>query len=93
MWLGAKSLQLCPTLCALWTVAHQAPLPMGFPRPEYWSGLPHPPPGSNSNLSRLAHWQMGSLPLEPPGKQNDCKGICCSPRDGWLPRSCGIARE
>ena len=23
----------------LWTVAHQAPLSMGFSRPEYWSGL------------------------------------------------------
>ena len=22
-----------------WTVAHQAPLSMGFPRQEYWSGL------------------------------------------------------
>ena len=21
-----------------WAVAHQAPLPMGFPRQEYWSG-------------------------------------------------------
>ena len=21
-----------------WTVAHQAPLPFGFPRQEYWSG-------------------------------------------------------
>ena len=29
----------------LWTVAHQAPLSMGFPRQEYWSGLPFPPPG------------------------------------------------
>ena len=29
---------------ALWTVALQAPLPMGFPRQEYWSGLPFPPP-------------------------------------------------
>ena len=27
------------------TVAHQAPLSMGFPRQEYWSGLPFPPPG------------------------------------------------
>ena len=25
---------------ALWTVAYQAPLSMGFSRPEYWSGLP-----------------------------------------------------
>ena len=29
----------------LWTIAHQAPLSMRFPRQEYWSGLPCPPPG------------------------------------------------
>ena len=28
-----------------WTVADQAPLSMGFPRQEYWSGLPFPSPG------------------------------------------------
>ena len=28
-----------------WTVVHQAPLIMGFPRQEYWSGLPFPSPG------------------------------------------------
>ena len=28
-----------------WTVAHQAPLSMGFSRQEYWGGLPYPPPG------------------------------------------------
>ena len=28
-----------------WTAVHQAPLPMRFPRQEYWSGLPFPPPG------------------------------------------------
>ena len=28
-----------------WTVALQAPLPMGFSKQEYWSGLPCPPPG------------------------------------------------
>ena len=27
-----------------WTVAHQAPLSTGFPRQEYWSGLPFPSP-------------------------------------------------
>ena len=26
----------------LWTIARQAPLSMGFPRQEYWSGLPFP---------------------------------------------------
>ena len=34
--------QLCMTL---WTVAHQAPLSMGFSRRVYWSGLPCPSPG------------------------------------------------
>ena len=29
----------------LWIVAHQASLSKGFPRQEYWSGLPFPPPG------------------------------------------------
>ena len=41
----AKSLQLCPTLSTLWTVACQAPPSMGFPRQEYCSELPGPPPG------------------------------------------------
>ena len=27
-----------------WAVARQAPLSMGFPRQEYWSGLPFRPP-------------------------------------------------
>ena len=33
----------------LWTVACQAPLSMGFPRQEYWSGKPFPPPGDLSH--------------------------------------------
>ena len=28
-----------------WTAARQAPLSLGFPRQEYWSGLPFPSPG------------------------------------------------
>ena len=32
-----------------WTVAHQVPLSMGFPRQEYWSGLPFPSPEGLSN--------------------------------------------
>ena len=34
--------QSCPTLSDPWTVAYQAPLPMGFSRQEYWSGVPLP---------------------------------------------------
>ena len=49
--LSGSSLLVAPLtifqlLCATpWTVAHQAPLSMGFSRQEYWSGLPFPPPG------------------------------------------------
>ena len=32
-------------VATLWTVARQAPLSMGLPRQEYWSGLPFPSPG------------------------------------------------
>ena len=32
------------SFASLWTVAHQAPLSMRFPRQEYWSGLPFPSP-------------------------------------------------
>ena len=37
-----------------WTVACQAPLSMGFPRQEYWSGLPFPSPGDFPN-PRMEH--------------------------------------
>ena len=41
-----------------WIVARQIPLSMGFPRQEYWSGLPFPTPGdlpdSEIELASLA---------------------------------------
>ena len=40
-----KSLSRVQLFAAPWTIIHQAPLSMGFPRPEYWSGLPFPSPG------------------------------------------------
>ena len=45
----AKSLQLCLLFATPGTVAPQAPLAMGFPKQEYWSGLPFPPPGDLPN--------------------------------------------
>ena len=44
--LVAKS---CPTFATPWTVALQAPLSIGFPREEYWSGLPFLSPGDLSD--------------------------------------------
>ena len=40
-----ESLQSCVIRLQLWTIARQAPLPMGFSRQEYWGGLPCSPPG------------------------------------------------
>ena len=55
-----------------WTIAHQAPLSMGFSRQEYWSGnLPDPAiePASLA-LPALAG---GFFTTVPPGKpQNGC---------------------
>ena len=41
----AQSLSHVRLFPALWTVAFQAPLTMGFSRQEYWSGFPFLPPG------------------------------------------------
>ena len=55
----------------MWTVAHQAPLSMKFPRQEYWSGLPSPSPGDHPNpgIEPGSHaLQADSLPSEPSEK-------------------------
>ena len=45
MLLCAKSLSSVCFFVNPWTVASQAPLSLGFPRQEYWSGLPFLSPG------------------------------------------------
>ena len=67
------------TLCEPVTVTLQAPLSMGFPRQEYWSGLQFPSPGSlpNPGIKRgsLA-LQADSLPAEPLRKFHFLGGTC-----------------
>ena len=41
----AQSFSHVQLFVTLWTVALQAPLPMGFPRQEHWSGSPFLSPG------------------------------------------------
>ena len=41
---GGLVTKWCLLLATPWTVAHQASLPIGFPRQEYWSRLPFPSP-------------------------------------------------
>ena len=69
-----------PLSAAPWTVAHQAPLSMGFSREESWSGLPIPPPGDLSNagiepVSLASHaLPAGSLLLSHQGSPEDNRG-------------------
>ena len=52
------------------TVACQAPLSMGFPQQEYWSGLPFPSLGDLSDprvKSESTAWQVYSLLLSHQG--------------------------
>ena len=66
-----KSLSRVQLFVTPWTVAHQDLLSMGFPRQEYWSGLPCPPPGDLPNPGiepGFPALQADSLPSEPPGK-------------------------
>ena len=68
---GGLVAKLCLTLATPWTVAHQAPLSMGFSRHEYWSGLPFPFPEDLSDPGiepRSPALQVDSLLSEPPGK-------------------------
>ena len=54
-----------------WTVAHQAPLSMGFSRQEYWSGLPFPTPGDLPDPGIKPMFPAlagGFFTTEPPGK-------------------------
>ena len=57
-----------------WTLDRWAPLYMGFPRQEYWRGLPCPPPGDLPNPGikpRYPVLQVDSSPAEPPRKSKN----------------------
>ena len=65
------------TLKTPWTGARQAPLSMGLPRQEHWSGLPFPSPGDLSDSSKgqtLSPALAGRFfTTDPPGKPSVIK--------------------
>ena len=66
-----KSLGRVQLFATPWTVAHQAPLSMGFSRQEYWSRLPFPSPGDLPDPGiepESPALYADTLPFEPPGK-------------------------
>ena len=83
----------CPTFCDCSLPGFMS---MGFPRHEYWSGLPCPPPGDlpthGSNLC-LLHWQANTLPLSCLGSPDlqilDWKELVNSLHHSQLPNKLG----
>ena len=67
-----------------WTVARQAPLYVGFPRQEYWSGLPFPSlgdlPDPRIEPTSLVSPALvgGFFTTEPPGKPEYRTSESCS---------------
>ena len=73
-----KSLSRVRLFANLWTVAHQAPLSLGFSRQEYWSGLPFPSPGDLPNPGiepRSPAFKVDSLPSDPPEKTQSAERV------------------
>ena len=66
-----KSLSHFRLFATPWTAAYQAPPSMGFPRQEYWSGVPLP---SLPHLLGLLNGQVDSLPAELSGKSSVREG-------------------
>ena len=74
----AKSLQLCPTLCNPMDCSPPGSSVCGIPDKDAGVGCHFllqgvfPTQGSTSHLLCLLHCQAGSLPLVPPGKPKPC---------------------
>ena len=71
MYIYVQSLIHVQLFATPWTVAPPAPLSMGFPRKEPWSGLPVPPPGDlpDSGMGPTSPaLACGFLATEPSGK-------------------------
>ena len=76
---GGLVTKSCPTLAIPWTVAHQAPLFMGFSMQEYWSGVPFPSPGDFPDPGvepRSPALQADDLPTELRGKPDELHSQC-----------------
>ena len=76
---GGLVAKLCLILFTPWTVAHQAPLSMGFSRQEYWNGLPFFSPGDlpNPGIKPISlALQVNSLPLSQWGRPVISYNVC-----------------
>ena len=78
-----------------WTVARQAPLSMGLPRQEYWSGLPFPSPGAllDSGIERTPPALSGGFSTtESPVNPLD-NGILCRHKKPFFLHNMNISQK
>ena len=85
----------CPTLATPWTVTCQAPLSMGFPRQEYWNGLPFLSPANLPNPgiepespALLHHWVTLYIVLN--AQKNVWRGSKQTGKSGYIRRVLGL---
>ena len=88
---AVKSLSHVQLFVTPWTVAHQAPLSMGFPRQEYWSGLPFAAPGdlADPGIGGQGGLEGEFFTTEPPEKphERDRQGLKTYYKGQWEPFS------
>ena len=78
--MNAQSLSHVQFFATSWTVAHQAPLSMGFSRQEYCSGLPCTPPGHPPNPGikpRSPHFRQILCNLSHEGRPRILEWVDC----------------
>ena len=79
------------------------PLSMGFPRQEYWSGLPFASPGDlpNPGIKPVPAWAGGFLTTEPPRKPSNlpnshclnCPPLSKEKKKVLIPLACAMTEE
>ena len=80
---GGLVTKSCLTLVTPWTVAHQAPLSMGFSREEYWSVLPFPPQRNLANPG-IKPRSLASLALQTDSLLLSRYDMLSMVKYGWL---------
>ena len=71
----AQSLSPVQLFVTPWTVAHQAPLSMGFLRQEYWGGLPFPSPRDPLNPEIKVPTSTGSSKRQDSSKKTSISAL------------------
>ena len=86
LYVRVQSLSCVQLFTKTWTLARHAPLAIGFPRQEHWSGLPFLSPGGRPASPALAgEFFTSKTPREAPGRTSktlERHSLCVLSKDG-----------